>query len=234
MNKMIMRILIISVLSLKRRIRMKTVSKFYQVFLLLISYSLFSNAQTINPSESDFVVNKPVSNKDFPVVSTGGSPSVISYDDSDFPGVVRAIKDLQKDVESVTGKRPLIAAENESPEYEIIIGTLGKSKVIDQLVQSKKLDLKDLEGKWESFVIATIEKPQPGTKKCLVIAGSDKRGTIYGIYELSQHVLAPKCFDDKTVQLFVFAILLGQLRDAALMHARAARKAGASWEEMQA
>ena len=167
---------------------MKSISKFYQVFLLLISYSFFSNAQTINPSLPDFVVNKPTSNKDFPVVSTGGSPSVISYDDSDFPGVVRAIHDLQNDVESVTGKRPLIAAENEVPEYEIIIGTLGKSKVIDQLVQSKKLDLKDLKGMWESFVIATIEKPQPGTKKCLVIAGSDKRGTIYGIYELSQQL----------------------------------------------
>ncbi len=167
---------------------LKSVSKFYPVFLLLISYSLFSNALTLNPAFRDFVVNKPTSNKDFPVVSTTGSPAVISYDDSDFPGVVRAIHDLQNDIESVTGKKTLIAAENETPEYEIIIGTLGKSKVIDQLVQAKKIDLKDLNGKWESFVIATIEKPQPGTKTCLVIAGSDKRGTIYGIYELSRQM----------------------------------------------
>jgi len=51
-------------------------------------------------------------------------------------------------------------------------------------VKSKKLEVSDLIGKWESFVVSTIDTPQPGTKKCLVIAGSYFRGTIYGIYEL--------------------------------------------------
>lgn len=70
----------------------------------------------------------------------------------------------------------------------IIVGTLGKSAAIDQLVAASRLDVTDLRGKWESFVIATVPAPLPGVKQALVIAGSDKRGTIYGIYELSEQL----------------------------------------------
>ena len=88
----------------------------------------------------------------------------------------------------MTGKKPGIVAAGVLAKNEIVIGTLGKSKVIDELVSSGKLDTKDLKEKWESFVIATIENPKPNVKKCLVIAGSDKRGTIYGIYEISRQL----------------------------------------------
>ena len=63
---------------------------------------------------------------------------------------------------------------------------------------------KDLKGKWESFVITTIPNPQPNAKQWLVIAGSDKRGTIYGIYELSRQlgvsplVLVGRCSGKET------------------------------------
>ena len=70
----------------------------------------------------------------------------------------------------------------------MIVGTLGKSALIDSLVATGKLDASDLPGKWESFVITTVANPVPGVERALVIAGSDKRGTIYGIYELSEQI----------------------------------------------
>ena len=121
---------------------------------------------------------------DFPIVSTKAA-SVIHYDISDYPGVIRAINDLQNDIDSVTGKRPELIVNGQSSEFEIIIGTLGKSKQIDKLISSNKLDVKEIEGNWESFIIATIPNSDKKTKNSLVIVGSDKRGTIYGIYELS-------------------------------------------------
>ena len=101
--------------------------RLFQIFLLGIFISGASNAQTLNPFESDFVIEKPLSNNDFPVVSDDGTSSVISYDAKDYPGVIRAIYDLQNDIDSVTGKRPLLVTENNVSEFEIIIGTLVKA-----------------------------------------------------------------------------------------------------------
>ena len=56
------------------------------------------------------------------------------------------------------------------------------------LISSGKLEVNVLEGKWESFVITTIKDPMPGIDQALIIIGSDKRGTIYGIYELSRQI----------------------------------------------
>jgi len=44
----------------------------------------------------------------------------------------------------------------------------------------------------------------------------------------------PTCFDVKTSQLMLFGILLALMGDAARLHAIAARRAGASWEELSA
>jgi len=163
-------------------------SKLYLIALLAISFSGISIAQTIYPISSNIVVENPSGEEDFPIVSVNGSASVISYDNSDYPGVIRAINDLQNDIDSVTGKRPELITDDQSVGFEIIIGTLGKNKQIDKLVSSKKLDVREIEGKWESFIIATIPNPNNKIKNSLVIAGSDKRGTIYGIYELSKQL----------------------------------------------
>lgn len=123
----------------------------------------------------------------FPVVSSG-QPSPLCYDNDDQKGVIRAIGDLQLDIERVTGKKPQLSPGRADFERPIIIGTLNHSKLIDGLVTSGKLDVADLKGKRESFVIAAVEKPMPGVNQALIIAGSDKRGTIYGIYELSEQL----------------------------------------------
>jgi hypothetical protein len=104
------------------------------------------------------------------------------------PALVRAVGDLQADIERVTSRKPAALYECPSASAVVIVGTLGKSAAIDALVAAGKLDASDLRGKWESFVITTVVQPLPGVERALVIAGSDKRGTIYGIYELSEQL----------------------------------------------
>lgn len=124
---------------------------------------------------------------DFPLVSTAGKPAPLCYDSNDYPGVVRAVGDLQTDITAVTGQQPQLPATANGTSL-VIIGTLGRSSLITQLVKAGKLVTTALTGKRESFVITTIPNPLPGVTQALVIAGSDQRGTIYGIYELSTHL----------------------------------------------
>jgi len=123
----------------------------------------------------------------FPLATPSGL-SPIWYDAADWSGVVRAVGDLQADVERVTTRRPVVSTERTGAPAVVIVGTVGRSAAIDALVAAGKLDTSDLRGKWESFVITTVEQPLPDVARALVIAGSDKRGTIYGIYELSEQL----------------------------------------------
>ncbi|KAK4141335.1 glycoside hydrolase [Dichotomopilus funicola] len=76
----------------------------------------------------------------------------------------------------------------DSANVVIIAGTIGHSTVIDKLVSSHALDVSGVKGKWESFTSQVIEHPVAGVKKALVIAGSDPRGTIFGIYDVSEQI----------------------------------------------
>ena len=95
--------------------------------------------------------------------------AAISFSDDDDEGVKIAIRNLQTDMEQVFGK------VSQQGTTTILIGTQGRNKEID------RLKLKDLKGKREKFIITTV-----GDR--LVIAGSDRRGTIYGVYELSRQL----------------------------------------------
>ncbi|GKT97166.1 glycoside hydrolase family 115 protein [Colletotrichum tofieldiae] len=70
----------------------------------------------------------------------------------------------------------------------VIAGTIGHSKFIDDLITAQKLNASEVDGKWESFVSQLVEDPIPGCSRALVIAGSDPRGTIYGIYDISEQI----------------------------------------------
>lgn len=102
--------------------------------------------------------------------------ATVSYDKTESPQVIRAISDLKRDIAMVTGSAG-------SGASQIIVGTYG-SKTIKQLIAKGVLKDKDLRGRWESYVISITNEKQPR----LVIAGSDKRGTIYGIYDVSQRI----------------------------------------------
>ncbi len=122
-------------------------------------------------------------------LAANGKATVLVAAEADFPGVLRAVKNLQADLRKVTSVEPAVLTTTAAAGREIVlVGTLGKSPLIDQLVKAKKLNVADLTGKWEMFVTQTIEKPFPGVDRALVIAGSDKRGTIYGVYDLSAQI----------------------------------------------
>lgn len=118
-----------------------------------------------------------------------GRAATIFVDKDDWAGVLRAASDLQADVERVSGVKPeLVTGRRPSGAVVVIAGTLGKSALIDALVRSGKIKVDSISGKWESFAIATVDRPMPGVGRALVIAGSDKRGTIYGLYEISEQI----------------------------------------------
>lgn len=115
--------------------------------------------------------------------------AIIYVDSNDYPGVVRTAKDLQADINRVTGRTPKITQEETKLGINtVIIGTIGKSQIIDRLIKDGKIDVAQIAGKWESFLIEVVANPLPGVKNALVIAGSDKRGTIFGIYDLSEKI----------------------------------------------
>ncbi|WP_297098612.1 glycosyl hydrolase 115 family protein [uncultured Draconibacterium sp.] len=169
--------------------RKKSISCFTWILVgLNVLLAFQAEAQAKSGLSQNMIVEASKSDSDFPIVANSLAASIY-YDQNDYQGVIRAIGDLQNDIDRVTGVKPeLFTDSKKGADYEIIIGTVGKSGPIDKLVSSGKLDVSEVTGKWESFVIATIDQPNKDVKKALVIAGSDKRGTIYGIYELSQQL----------------------------------------------
>ena len=119
----------------------------------------------------------------FPLVAEGKSASLL-IDDADFKGVLRAAEDLRHDISRVTGSVPTLGKSR----YALIVGTAGQSALIDKLIQNHKIEAKDILHKNEKYIITVINNPEGGIDQALVIAGSDKRGTIYGIYELSAQI----------------------------------------------
>ena len=96
---------------------------------------------------------------------------------------------LQSDIEMVTGRKPeIIYTLPASIKNIIIIGTLNKSSLIKRLVKEKKMNVNGIKDKWECFELQVIHNPFKGIQNALVIAGSDKRGTAYGVFELSQQM----------------------------------------------
>jgi hypothetical protein len=122
-------------------------------------------------------------------LSASGSAAPLVVSSNDFPGVLRVAKILQADIMRVTDILPIVVSDSLPQAAEmVIIGTLGKNPLLDQLVQDKKLDVNDIAGRWETSLLQVVEKPFPGVKRALVIAGSDKRGTIYGMFDLSAQI----------------------------------------------
>jgi len=122
-------------------------------------------------------------------VSASGRSSPLWVSSQDYPGVKRIAGHLQEDISRVSGARPDLTVDRIPAGREIVlVGTLGKSPLIDQLISQKKLDVSGVEGKWEVSLIQVVENPFPGVDRALVIAGSDKRGTIFGMYDLSSKI----------------------------------------------
>ncbi|MFZ5892715.1 MAG: glycosyl hydrolase 115 family protein [Myxococcota bacterium] len=138
-------------------------------------------------SEASYVIDRSESGAFTLVENSAAAPIVVAS--NDFAGVVRATSDLRDDIERVTDIAPTVS--NTVPanaKQVVLVGTLGKSPLIDSLVASRKLDPRALSKTWETFVIQVVDRPMRGVDRALVIAGSDQRGTIYGIYDVSKQI----------------------------------------------
>lgn len=118
----------------------------------------------------------------------------IYMDTNDCKGVSYAAHALLKDIKSVSGATATLTSDagfqkkDDTARPAILVGTIGHSAAIDQLVKQKRINGNLLKGKREKFIITLIDGQ-------LVIAGSDRRGTIYGIYELSQQMGVSPWYD---------------------------------------
>lgn len=124
----------------------------------------------------------------FPLVADGrAAPLYVSP--TDHPGALRAARDLQADLGEVTGIVPeLSLAARPAGDAVVLVGTLGRAPLVDALVAAGKLDAAAITGRWETHLVTVIEDPLPGVQQALVIAGSDPRGTIYGLYDVSRRI----------------------------------------------
>jgi len=155
--------------------------------LLLALSLLFRVRQTSRALGESFFVVTNRSAPGFPLADGTVAPLLLAP--NEWPGVIRAGQNLSADLRRVTGTAaPLARDFNGNPKHAVIIGTLGHSTIIDQLVRDGKLDASAIAGKWESFFLEVVANPRPGMESALIICGSDKRGTIYGIYTLSEQI----------------------------------------------
>ena len=126
------------------------------------------------------------------------APVYISEDE--WPGVQIAASDFVADIQRVTGSKPtfqnitaadIVSLKPSQKALPIIVGTLGKSSLISQIVTSASLDVSGIQGKWEAFQSRVVKNPLPGIDSAYVIIGADKRGTIYALYDHSEQFGGP-------------------------------------------
>jgi len=113
--------------------------------------------------------------------------ATILYDTTEAAVVGHAARMLADDIGRVTGRRPSVAP-TASKGTSVIIGTLGKSRLVSEIVRRKRLAVDALRGQWERFYIAAVDRPLPGLDRAIVIIGSDRRGTAYGALSLSEAI----------------------------------------------
>ncbi len=157
----------------------------HTLFLLTIVCILTARSQA--PGDESYVSEKKAAGAF--MLAAGDQSSTLWVSSRDYPGVKRVVTHLQEDIGRVTGAKPKLVIDiPPSGKQIVLIGTLDKCPMIQQLVDQKKLDAEGIAGKWETFLVQVVENPFPNVDRALIIAGSDKRGTIYGMYDLSAQI----------------------------------------------
>ena len=153
--------------------RLNNIKKAFLVSAALLSAMSMSAAERfVSFQQGDLLIN-------------GNNKVEIYMDANDCRGVSYAANALVKDIRNVSGSQATITSNRKAT---ILVGTIGHSAAIDQLVKQKRINGNLLKGKREKFIITVVDNQ-------LVIAGSDRRGTIYGIYELSQQMGVSPWYD---------------------------------------
>ncbi|EKU88458.1 glycosyl hydrolase 115 family protein [Bacteroides oleiciplenus] len=136
-------------------------------------------------AQGQVIVKETDGEQAFPLVSSN-SKALISYDENDFEVVKETARLFAEDIRNVTGKRIALSDKQKAAAYMVIIGTIGQNRTIDRFVREGKLDVSPIRNGWEQYIIQTLDNPDKGIQKALVIAGCDRRGTAYGVLSLSE------------------------------------------------
>lgn len=159
-------------------------------FLTSIAFILIiANSYALDNKE---IIDFSLNNDNF-TLATNYHPIPILISENENKGILRAVQDLSEDFKKVTGN-PSKIINSPVGKNIIIIGMVG-TPFIDTIISRGLIDKKDLEGKYEKYIIKMVKNPLPGVEEALVIVGSDKRGTIYGIYELSELIGVSPWYD---------------------------------------
>ena len=125
-------------------------------------------------------------------IAGGTSSPQVLVDSKDYPGVIRTAGDVAADFGRVIGANGTVRLSNQTASANrsaiIIAGTIGNSSYIDNLVKAGNIDVSSVKGQWEAYSSQMVPNPIPGVSSALVIAGSDQRGTIYGLYDISEQI----------------------------------------------
>ena len=122
-------------------------------------------------------------------LAQNGSAAKLYVDPDDAWGVIHAARELQADIRRVTGLTAPLPERGRLPQGNVVLlGTIGKSRILDRLIREHIINVSSIQGRWESTLTQVVDHPLPGIARALVIAGSDRRGTIYGIYDLSRDI----------------------------------------------
>ena len=133
----------------------------------------------------------------------GAVPAIVA-ESSGYEGVRRIADKVAEDFCKVIGEKPDVISEQELAEKPcksiILCVTLGKSQLLEELAQKGLVDTGKLykEGnspKREVYIIQRLTCDFHGAEEILLICGSDKRGTIYGMFSLSEYIgVSPLCW----------------------------------------
>jgi hypothetical protein len=155
------------------------------LFQILFLFALLN----INAQQIDLVNESESGSMHGFILAEGKFVADILLDSGDNPTVHLAAGLFSDDVERVSGQKPEIKLDFSTVSKTCVIaGSIEESRIIRELVKRKVIDVSDVKGKWESCLIQVVENPVKGIDRALVIAGSDRRGTAYGLLELSRQM----------------------------------------------
>jgi hypothetical protein len=153
----------------------------YTIFLLLALISVNVTAQNI-------AVSNTTTTGAFALAKAKQAASIY-IDKADAEVVSIAANCFSKDIQAVTGILPVVRSDRApSSGFAVLAGTIGQSKLIDALIKNHRIDVTKVVGQWETFSISVVNNPLPNVKQALVVAGSDRRGTAFGLFELSRMI----------------------------------------------
>lgn len=122
-------------------------------------------------------------------LAADGSVADLVMDANDSKTVLLATRLFSEDIQRVTGRKATVKNDlNPASPLCVIVGTIDNSRFIKQLIKNGRIDVSEVRGKWESSLVQVIENPMDGVERALVVAGSDRRGTAYGLMEISKQM----------------------------------------------